>query len=116
MNSGPQAMYMGKPVSRRMLSAVRRLCGQLAAAPTAVLDQSIERMSAPMAPPPASGSGRRVELETVVSSKAFGVIEGQLRAPSLAQTRSAGAPPEPPDQTGVSGSGETRRTSCVERS
>src|SRR4051812_49263373 len=49
-------MYIGKPVSSRMLSAVRRLCGQLATAPTAVADQSIERMSAPISPPPASGS------------------------------------------------------------
>src|SRR3954451_20163799 len=56
MNSGPQAMYMGKPVSSRMLSAVRRLWGQVETAATAVLDQSIERMNGAISPPPASGS------------------------------------------------------------
>jgi hypothetical protein len=49
-------MYMGKPVSSRMLRAVRRLCGHVSAAPTAVRDQSSERISAPISPPPASGS------------------------------------------------------------
>jgi hypothetical protein len=49
-------MYMGKPVSSRMLSAVRRLCGHPSTGPTAVRDQSIDRMSAPISPPPVSGS------------------------------------------------------------
>src|SRR4051812_42641324 len=48
-------MYMGKPVSRRMLSAVRKLCGQVSTAPTGVLDQSIVLIRAPISPPPASG-------------------------------------------------------------
>ena len=43
---------MGKPVSRRMLSAVRRLWGHRSTGPTAVLDQSMERISAPISPPP----------------------------------------------------------------
>src|SRR3954471_15874747 len=56
MKSGPQAMYRGNPVSSRMLSAVRRLCGHPSTAPTAVRDQSIDRMRAPISPPPARGS------------------------------------------------------------
>jgi hypothetical protein len=63
-------MYMGKPVSSRMLSAVRRLCGQAATGPTAVVDQSIERMSAPISPPPESGSVRR-EMSAVDRSSAI---------------------------------------------
>src|SRR3954454_15914895 len=49
-------MYMGNPVSSRMLSAVRRLFGHPSTAPTAVCDQSIDRMRAPISPPPARGS------------------------------------------------------------
>ena len=43
---------MGKPVSSRMLSAVRRLWGHRSTGPTAVFDQSMERISAPISPPP----------------------------------------------------------------
>jgi hypothetical protein len=47
-------MYMGKRVSRRMLRAVRRLCGHEELGPTGVLSQAMERMSAPISPPPSS--------------------------------------------------------------
>ncbi len=43
---------MGKPVSSRMLSAVRKLWGHRSTGPTAVFDQSMERMNAPISPPP----------------------------------------------------------------
>jgi hypothetical protein len=45
-------MYMGKCVSRRMLTAVRRLWGQVSTPPMLVLDQSNERIRSPIAPPP----------------------------------------------------------------
>ena len=35
-----------------MLSTLRRDCGQVSTCPSGVLDQSMERMSAPIAPPP----------------------------------------------------------------
>ncbi len=51
-------MYIGKPVSSRMLSAVRRLCGQAGTGPTAVEAQSISRIRAPISPPPRSTLSR----------------------------------------------------------
>src|SRR4051795_1297910 len=49
-------MYIGKPVSSRMLRAVRRLCGHESTGPTGVLDQSMVRISVPISPPPARTS------------------------------------------------------------
>src|SRR6185503_2119538 len=42
-----------------MLTVLRRLCGQVAGGPSAVLDQSSSRMRAPISPPP----WRKVRLE-----------------------------------------------------
>ena len=47
-----------------MLSDVRRVGGQESRGPSGVADQSIERMSAPISPPPMSHSG----LESVSAS------------------------------------------------
>src|SRR5438874_5825908 len=45
-------MSIGKCDARQILTAVRRLCGQFSTGPRRVFDQSIERISAPMSPPP----------------------------------------------------------------
>jgi hypothetical protein len=50
-----------------MLTAVRRLCGQRATGPSRVADQSKERISAPISPPPARQSAR-ADLDAVIMS------------------------------------------------
>src|SRR5579884_237904 len=45
-------MYMGNFDSSRMLTDVRRLCGQFSTGPTAVACQSRSRMNLPIVPPP----------------------------------------------------------------
>src|SRR5689334_13026305 len=73
-------MYMGKPVSRRMLSAVLRLCGHPSTGPTAVSPQSMDRMRAPIAPPPSSA------LRDRAASRSFGVREEtELKAEEYAR-------------------------------
>src|SRR4051794_10699698 len=47
-------MLMGKLEDRHRFTVVRRLCGQLSRGPSGVVDQSRERMSAPISPPPTS--------------------------------------------------------------
>src|SRR5437762_13574786 len=47
-------MSIGKCDARQILTAVCRLCGQFSTGPRRVFDQSIERISAPMSPPPAN--------------------------------------------------------------
>lgn len=54
MSLGPQAIRIGKVEDRHRLTEVRRLCGQLTGGPSGVFDQSIERISAPISPPPDS--------------------------------------------------------------
>jgi hypothetical protein len=46
-------MYIGKPVSSKMLRAVRRLRGHESTGSTTVFDQSMERIKAAISPPPA---------------------------------------------------------------
>ena len=43
---------MGLREFKQVLTLVRKLCGQLSTAPSGVFDQSIERMRAPISPPP----------------------------------------------------------------
>jgi len=50
-------MDMGKLDARHKLTVVRKLCGQLSGEPNGVLDQSLERMSLPISPPPDKNSG-----------------------------------------------------------
>jgi hypothetical protein len=59
MNSGPHATTIAKAESSMMLTAVRRLCGQVLTGPSFVLDQSNERIIAPIVPPPAKQSTAR---------------------------------------------------------
>jgi hypothetical protein len=56
MKSGPQHRSIGNFASKTTLIAVRRLCGHDAEGPRGVWLQSMERASAPIAPPPASTS------------------------------------------------------------
>src|SRR4051794_30117488 len=71
MYSGPHAMYIGKPVSSRMLSAVRRLCGHADTGPTAVRDQSIDRIRPPISPPPRNTSWECMSALTIDLRAAF---------------------------------------------
>jgi hypothetical protein len=43
---------MGKLEARHKLTVVRKLCGQVSGEPKGVSDQSLERMSLPISPPP----------------------------------------------------------------
>src|SRR5215471_10718977 len=47
---------MGKLDARHRLTVVRRLCGHLSSGPSGVFDQSMERMTLPISPPPTSHS------------------------------------------------------------
>jgi hypothetical protein len=49
---GPQNRNIGYRELRMMLTAVRRLCGQPAIGPRGEDDQSKERISSPISPPP----------------------------------------------------------------
>jgi len=50
-------MQMGRSEARQMLTVVRRLCGQESMGPRVVCDQSIDRTSLPISPPPTTQSG-----------------------------------------------------------
>ena len=45
---------IGKLDERQRLTVVRRLFGQVPSGPSGVVDQSIDRISLPMSPPPTS--------------------------------------------------------------
>jgi hypothetical protein len=60
---------------------VLRLLGQLSIGPSGVLDQSIERMSLPISPPPVSQSAARAPSSTVGSAEVGSFISLQLRPP-----------------------------------
>ena len=51
-----------------MLSDVRRLCGHCSTGPTAVRDQSKDRMSSPISPPPAKTASARVSSRILVEN------------------------------------------------
>jgi hypothetical protein len=53
-------MDMGKLEARHKLIVVRKLCGQVSGEPKGVLDQSLERMSLPISPPPDKNSGKAI--------------------------------------------------------
>jgi hypothetical protein len=42
----------GKRLARRKRTIIRRLCGHVSTGPSGVRDQSRERMSVPISPPP----------------------------------------------------------------
>ena len=52
MVSGPHAIKIGKVEERQRLTEVRKLCGHSEIGPSGVIDQSIERISFPISPPP----------------------------------------------------------------
>src|SRR5262249_4604311 len=52
MNSGPQKRTICARDGSRMLTALRRLCGQVSGGPSRVDDQSQARILAPISPPP----------------------------------------------------------------
>jgi len=71
-------------VARRQQDAQRRaetLCGHCSIGPTAVADQSNERMSRPISPPPAStASGRATSVVMCGSFRGVGRARGQKPA------------------------------------
>ena len=54
IRSGPQHRMICALEGSMMLTALRRLCGQLSTGPSGVSDQSLALISAPISPPPAS--------------------------------------------------------------
>src|SRR6185312_8575175 len=56
MYSGPHQSSSGKRLASRKLTIIFKLGDQLSGGPSAVLDQSCARMSAPISPPPARKS------------------------------------------------------------
>src|SRR5207249_2882427 len=68
---------------------VRRLLGQFSTGPSLVLDQSVERMSAPISPPPANRSLAGAALELAVGCF---VLLSVMRGPQSAIERDPGEP------------------------
>src|SRR3954451_23657748 len=71
-----------------MLIAVRRLCGHSDTAPKAVPAHCVERISAPISPPPDKQSSGDARVATFgVSSERSGQVLIRLRRKKLHQTR-----------------------------
>src|SRR6187431_2990424 len=54
--SGPHQTRIGNREFKQVLTVVRSDCGQSETGPSAVCDQSIDRINAPISPPPARTS------------------------------------------------------------